>query len=498
MKFSLLRFLLIASILFTILRLPSLIEPDWYGDEGIYQVMGQAMNAGRVLYRDIWDNKPPLLYMIYALFNGDLFFVKLLSLISGLGGLIVFFFLAKDLFKNEKSVYISTVFFALMFGLPILEGNIANAENFMLFPILLSCYLLFKKRESTFNLAYILSGLFLAVAFLFKIVAVFDLAAFIVTLLILKYFETKSSFKMILNFIQDVFSKKILTLFKQELLLIISFLLPIVLFSLYFVLNNAFYDFLRATFSQNVGYVGWGNQFIFPLGGLIIKALILTLAILVIINFRQKLNKNGVLIFVWLAFSTFNALFSQRPYGHYLLVVLAALSLFLGYTIENKRLIRVNVLIALLTLLVLSNNFNLIQNSSLYKKVFYYYGNYLQFLSGNKSVSSYQAFFDKNTPRDYDIANFIIANTTKEDSVLLISDSGQIYSLAKKLPPGRYIVSYHMTFYKDAIYETQEDIKKVKPKYIITTKESSEFAPLLLGYSLKYSMSGVKIHERKI
>ncbi|MBP6098670.1 MAG: hypothetical protein KA477_01670, partial [Candidatus Levybacteria bacterium] len=49
-------------VFFVILRLPSLIEPIWYADEGIYEVIAHAMHNGRVLYSEVWDNKPPLLY----------------------------------------------------------------------------------------------------------------------------------------------------------------------------------------------------------------------------------------------------------------------------------------------------------------------------------------------------------------------------------------------------------------------------------------------------
>ena len=37
----------------------------------------------------------------------------------------------------------------------------------------------------------------------------------------------------------------------------------------------------------------------------------------------------------------------------------------------------------------------------------------------------------------------------------------------QKLPPGRYIVEYHMTATKEALEETQKAIEKVKPKYVI-------------------------------
>ena len=38
-------FLIIISVVFFFLRFPSLFEPNWYGDEGIYQALGLAMNS---------------------------------------------------------------------------------------------------------------------------------------------------------------------------------------------------------------------------------------------------------------------------------------------------------------------------------------------------------------------------------------------------------------------------------------------------------------------
>ncbi|HEX8932414.1 MAG TPA: hypothetical protein VF810_04620, partial [Patescibacteria group bacterium] len=63
-KSKLFWYLFSISLIFFLLRLPSLIEPDWYGDEGIYQTIGMALHKGSFLYTQIWDNKPPLLYLV--------------------------------------------------------------------------------------------------------------------------------------------------------------------------------------------------------------------------------------------------------------------------------------------------------------------------------------------------------------------------------------------------------------------------------------------------
>ena len=68
-------------ILFAIiLRIPSLFEPYWYGDEAIYLTLGEGIRHNLVLYRDIFDHKPPLIYLIAAA-AGSLYWFKLILLV---------------------------------------------------------------------------------------------------------------------------------------------------------------------------------------------------------------------------------------------------------------------------------------------------------------------------------------------------------------------------------------------------------------------------------
>ncbi|PIV07387.1 hypothetical protein COS53_02565, partial [Candidatus Shapirobacteria bacterium CG03_land_8_20_14_0_80_35_14] len=57
----------LSAILFFLLRLPSLFEPYWYGDEGVYLALGQGIRHGLTLYSQIYDNKPPAIYYLAAL-----------------------------------------------------------------------------------------------------------------------------------------------------------------------------------------------------------------------------------------------------------------------------------------------------------------------------------------------------------------------------------------------------------------------------------------------
>jgi hypothetical protein len=46
-------------------RLPSIVQPAG-GDQGLYGYAGQRMLAGDVMYRDMWDQKPPAIAFVYA------------------------------------------------------------------------------------------------------------------------------------------------------------------------------------------------------------------------------------------------------------------------------------------------------------------------------------------------------------------------------------------------------------------------------------------------
>ena len=475
-------FLLMTSFIFFLLRLPSLFEPYWYGDEGIYEVLGSAIRHGRILYSGIWDNKPPLLYITYALFNGDQFYVRIASLVFGIFAVIAFFFLAKKLFGHEKreTVLWITSIFAFMLGLPLLEGNIANAENFMLVPIILSALLLFRDRLN--SKIYFSAGIVLGLAFLFKIVAIFDFLAF-------------CTFIFIVN--TEIHGKKINLdkMAKQALNLLapfaVGFLAPILVTGLFF-LGPSFKYFLQATFTQNVGYVGYGNKFIIPQGFLILKLLLLAGFNIYLFLKKTKFTKTSLFILTWLSFSLFNAFFSQRPYTHYLLVLLPALTLMIGLTVlEKKYKIQAAILLALTVLLVFIN-FNF------YRKTPLYYQNFVTFITGVKSVREYRAFFDKKTPIDYEIAEYIKSKAKSSDQIFIWGNNAQVYKLTNKLPPGRYAVAYHITGYSEGFKNTRDAIQKSNPKFIIIMPKQPTFPFSLNGYLNAVTIENVTIYERAI
>ncbi len=477
---------LIASSIFFLLRLPSLFEPYWYGDEGIYQTIGMALSQGKLLYRDIFDNKPPLIYLLYSLFNSDQFTVRLVSAIFGLLSVVSFFILTKKLFSkfktnNRFSCYLSTAFFAIVFGLPLVEGNIANAENFMLLPIILSALLIVDPKQSKF---FFLAGLLLGIAFLFKIVAVFDFAA----LCLFIFFGALNNSQRHFN-VQEIAK----TFKKNLLLFIFSFVLPIGLTILFFLSKGAFSDFLNATLSTNVGYVGYGNKlFGVPQGLLVVKFLALAIFSFIIFIKKNRLGLTSVFILLWFSFSLFNAFFSERPYGHYLLVLLPSFSLLLGLFVTSDKFKQIYLVLIIGSLLLILKNFSFYP---LEKNILYYI-NIFSFITGKKNVTSYQSFFDKKTPIDYEIVQFIKPRVKATDSIFIWGNNAQVYKLVNIVPPGKYIVAYHMVNYHDGLASTKIALEKNKPKFIIIMPDQIALPFFLTNYFHKMNINNVSIYER--
>jgi len=148
-------------VLIFILRIPSFFEPYYYGDEMVYLTLGQGVRQGLTLYKDIHDNKPPLLYLTAAV-AGNLFWFKVILAFWNLVTIVIFYKLAKMLFdKNQKAQKLATLLFGLLTTLPLLEGLTANSELFMIVFTILAFLILLKKELNSKKifLAGILFGL---------------------------------------------------------------------------------------------------------------------------------------------------------------------------------------------------------------------------------------------------------------------------------------------------------------------------------------------------
>jgi len=311
--------LILLGLLVIILRLPSLFEPNNYADEDIYLTLGQALRRGLIFYRDIHDNKPPLVYILAAI-AGNVPTFRFILLIWNLVNVFFFHRLAEKLFKRQLPQVLVTLLFAILSSIPLTEGQISNGEIFMIMPTTIAALLLLSSTK------FLLTGIFFSLAFLFKIPVVFEFATLMFWLIFYQTKTFKETFKKILS--------------PTSFLPVIGLISPILISIIYYYLVGAGPVYVKAALLQNISYLSsWENSsYSLPLyqSQFFIRIIIFTIFVAFTYFFRHRLGKNFGFITLWFIGALFGVLLSGRPYPHYFIQLLPPLCLFFGFIFDQK------------------------------------------------------------------------------------------------------------------------------------------------------------------
>jgi len=163
----------------------------------------------------------------------------------------------------------------------------------------------------------------------------------------------------------------------------------------------------------------------------------------------------------------------------------------IGTAIEAKKIKQI-ILVAVIVLsyLIINNIFNL------ETKITDHYKNLFYFCADKKGIDSYQAFFDGNTPRDYEVARYLRMNTSKKDQIFIWGNNAQLYKMSEKTPPMRYTVAYHILYFPTGVDEMKNMVKNKKPQFIVIMPNVPEIPMTLDNYVEKIDIHGVKIYEK--
>ncbi len=446
-------------VVFLLFRLPSLFEPYWYGDEAVYQVIGTALHQGRSLYVEIWDNKPPPLYLIYALFNGDQFSIRVLSVILGAICIIIFYKISQIVFSKSGAQFIPTLVFTILLALPIFEANIANTEIFMLPLILAAVYLLLTDKNSRHLFTV---GILLSLAVLFKQVAIFELIGFSLYLISQKRWQNLQNY-------------------------LLGILVPGLLVFFYLLVNRILLEFFSSVFSQNSQYVA-GNLFGIPYMLPLLKLFSASVATYLVLKYRQLLSKIQFFFLLWFIWSLMDILFTGMNFPHYLLLFSPVLALCIGFLFETPKY-KLQILFILLLLIFWLNSYFYI-----YRDVKGYYTNFVGYIMGNIALDTYRQYFDPRVTRDYKIAQYLQDQETK--NVFIWGDNPQIYKLAGLLPPTRYPVVYHLRRNSATLSEAKNILAVNPPKIIIILEGMPPYPFSLEGYDYVTTIDLAKIYQQ--
>lgn len=116
-------------------RLPSFFEPHWYTDEAGYATTAQGLLDGKILYAEIWNNKPPLHLWTVAiplrLFGPSEAGLHLFTLVAALATLAAVAWCAPKLLPRRRAAG-ALIACAVLLGLPVFDAELAIPESFLI------------------------------------------------------------------------------------------------------------------------------------------------------------------------------------------------------------------------------------------------------------------------------------------------------------------------------------------------------------------------------
>lgn len=463
-KHKLILILLLILLLQVVLRVPFLMEP-LERDEGVYGYLAQTMLRGDVLYKDAIDNKPPVVFFIYAFvfktLGQTILGLHLFSLFISLLTTLLLFLIASELI-SKKAGLISAFFYALFSGGPMVQGSSANTEVFVVFFVSLSLYLFVFAYKNGKEILYPVIGLIMGIAFMTKQVALFNF----IVLLLFTFFATKNLRLKI----------------KRISFLLFGFVLIPIFFLFYFVHHNALNDFIYNAFIYNFEYVKpminpglWGSWFNIFLNENSILWVFSISSIAYILTKERRFD--GMLLSLWAIFSFFAVASGGFYFGHYYILVIPSLCLLSGYFLSRwENIVRESLPQVLLVVVVLVFSLYIIKHQHPY---------YLFYSPTQISISKYG--MGNNFPNSVKVGKWIKDNSNQQDKLFMWGAQPEINFYAQRASVSRFFCAH--PFYLNPKFNVEEgkrevydQIKKERPRFIIWAWPPKSF-PKLYKYT---------------
>ena len=454
-------------------------------DEGIYGYMAWSMPHGLVPYKDIYDHKPPGIYLLYRLaflfFEPTALSIKVFATIYTLGTVLALFFLAKNLAGNTAG-YLAALLFAIFSCGPKIEGGGVNTEIFMILPYTLAAYSLFRAVETNRRRDFLLTGLWTGLATTIKQVAVVNLL----------WVGAYLSFRLW----QERQSNAAVQTGKNGLLVLIGATLPWIPYGLYFYLKDALSQFFYWQVSYNLNYVAKGYQ---------------SIANYAVFNYQTKdiFHENGFLwllavagaawlwkelwkpagagleakpqgwrwsvfflMSTWPLFSFFGVALGGRFFGHYYIQTIPSLAvlgglgcLYLYHQVRHRGLEIIRSPLSLVLTLLFAKAFLLfvITDAPFYVK---YNGDQISLNQYRTPLFSVTRF----------IGNYLRPRTNPGDLVYVWAVNPEINFYAARRSPSPFLIPLRTD--KSALEEVMEALYRSPPKYIVAMQEMKWFPQL--------------------
>jgi hypothetical protein len=462
-KFTWDRLLIGGLILFVLMVRFKLLSVPFERDEGGFAYIAYQMLEGKSLYLDLYEIKPPLLYIIYAffisVFGHSIEGIHFGLLVFDVAYIITLFAFAKYFF--DKTIAVVAAFaFAILSLSPNLLGFAAHATHFAILPGLIGLFLLMKAIDTKKRRLFLFAGLACGLAFLVKQQAI--------------HFMLFAGFYVIFEFArQKPFDWK--EWFISEVLLVIGSVTPYLLVVLYMLARGHFDDFWFYT-------VTWPTEFAtssqtganYEIFKLQINRVIpnqewlwyLGLGGAVSMFLIKVENKWRVFILLFTLFMAFAVATGFHFYAHYFVVFIPALALLNGLFVRNigvliNDLLKVKWGIIVPLLFFIFAWTQIIRVDSAY------------FFQSNEDKILHNAYGTNPFPESKIIGDYLKQISNPEDKVVIVCSEPQIGFYSKLQSVSGQAFCYpladngaYMTKLQD---EFINDIETQKPRFSVYT-----------------------------
>lgn len=489
--------LLIILLFFIIIRLPYVNSYLFLSDEAVFLTLADNINRGDIIYKDTWDFKPPLIYIVFAFlikyFPHDILTIKIFTMVVFILTSIVLFFLSGRIF-NTLTSYIIIILYCLYSSSINILGFSSVCEIFTVLVTSLSLLLILicldetqisKRRSLLF-----LSGILLGIGFFLKYNIIFEMILSLIYICYISYMQKSQINKKECYFILNGF------LFFSLIMLI------------YLIYIGAFTDYMKTIFYLR-NYISLTakprilDSIIYTFTKSKIFILILfSLSSCIYAVFYRKDYKTMVIV-LWVI----GGIISKYVTNSYFMLLLPGCCIASGFLIEhfllNWRKLRYFILILIVIfsinsyvilkqhiinvidlskLLIVNKRYfdrEIIENVGLYikdktndKDHIYVVSDYglrdlLYFISRRKCCTKYPGFL---------IMNVIVPSEIKEDQI----------SSFKSHPPKYFIVWSDKQSFDYFNYLALDYIKKTDKEYFLEEKISDQTSnDIIFLYKLK-------------
>lgn len=465
----------------TLWRLPGLADPPWINDEGVYATVGKAIMQGEALYRQVWENKPPGIYLLFGvthLLVGPahlLFSVRMLALVAALITQSAVYGLLRTQ-HCRLTALLATAVAGLLIDLPLLDGPEANAEIFLIAGTSSAMVLLWRGlAEQRPAAVAVPAGMALGLAVLLKLVAGADVLAALLLLLGWRAVPLAARLRAIA-------------------LLLVGLALPLAAVAGWLISRGLLGDALYATVGYNRGYVATGqteHAAIVSILTLVVPLALLLCGLYLYLSHPAQAFM-GAWASVWLALALTGALASGRSYPHYFLQAVPPLAVALalaceawcvggrasggagsrGLEIPARRLRRVlwSLLVAW-TVLVPAASFAALAHEAPHaapgSDQVGYYGHFWLYLTGRLQPTAYGNDMDPRVERNVAVAKYLAAHPLAPRRVYVWGNAPWIYYLSGYEHAARFLSAYYNPPIPGGMAQTLRQLQREPPPYVV-------------------------------